>query len=427
MRERLTASQAADILGVDKRTLLRFVRGGKLRSYRTPGGQHRFRREDVERLAAGSGNSSGPSSSLIQNKRDEIEALSLEVQARRAKRELARIEAEDAEAEAESRELDRERKEMEAHARAARAAEAARQERERKHREAKESWIEFALDLLPTDAPPSVKTTTVKFMRQAYAELPEEYWDGCADDPDIADIANEAAAKAVAPLQRHNEIERIIEGAPAALPWQCRSILPSHPTEWQVRAKEQARKAIAVLSEDCSIEELRHAASEAVRRVRSEYTQRETEKQHCEQIEAAMLWLTGDEEKVVRNELAELPIGCGRAEMERAKGRALAPIRAAGDAKRREESERFQSQIAAQIAQSRAESQTDAVLLHVRECIDELCDEDEDRDLHFGQRHELAEEIKKELRPKFVQGFLRDDLDEETARELIDEAVNREI
>ena len=162
MPELLTASQAAELLGVDKRTVLRFVRAGRLRSYPTPGGQHRFRRGDVERLSGGQSDaSSRPSASAIQSKRDEIEALNLEVQARRAKRELDRIEAEDAEPERAQADA-RRRAELEA-ARAERERkEAARRERadrlrQRQQRDWEARWVNYALRSLPNDAPPDVR------------------------------------------------------------------------------------------------------------------------------------------------------------------------------------------------------------------------------------------------------------------------------
>jgi len=438
MREMLTAAQAAEMLGVDKRTVLRLARDGKLRSYRTPGGQHRFRREDVEALASGDGRPSRPSASTIQNKREEIESLNLEVQVRRAKRELARVEAEDAEAEAQARAQEQRRKEREQRARAELEAEAARQAREEKQREAKEYWIEFALSLLPADAPPAMKTATVKFMREAYAQLGGGYWDGSADDPDIMDIANEAVTKAMAPFERQKAIDKIIEKAPAVLPWQCRSLSGLSLTEWERRAKLEARNAIRGLPDGYSIEEVRYAAEEAARRVGAEYTHGQAEKWHRDEIESAVMWLSGDEQQAVKNALAKLPAGCGRAEMERAKERALAPIReaaevrskeiqAAKQAEFRKESERIQVQVQSQLAQSRAENDADRLLSYVREYVDQLCNEDDELELELWERLNLADRIKNQLRPKFTEVLLRGELDDESAHELIEEAVHGAI
>ncbi len=49
----LTIGEAARILGVSVETLRRWDADGKIDAVRTPGGQRRFVRADVERLLAG--------------------------------------------------------------------------------------------------------------------------------------------------------------------------------------------------------------------------------------------------------------------------------------------------------------------------------------------------------------------------------------
>ena len=46
----LRLSDAAAIVGVHPETLRRWADAGKVRSFRTPGGQRRFYRDDVENL-----------------------------------------------------------------------------------------------------------------------------------------------------------------------------------------------------------------------------------------------------------------------------------------------------------------------------------------------------------------------------------------
>jgi excisionase family DNA binding protein len=46
----LTQAEAADLLRVSPRTFQRYVAAGRVTALRTPGGQPRFRREDVEAL-----------------------------------------------------------------------------------------------------------------------------------------------------------------------------------------------------------------------------------------------------------------------------------------------------------------------------------------------------------------------------------------
>ncbi len=46
----LTTREVAELLQVDLSTVTRWIRYGRLPAIRTPGGQYRVRREDVERL-----------------------------------------------------------------------------------------------------------------------------------------------------------------------------------------------------------------------------------------------------------------------------------------------------------------------------------------------------------------------------------------
>jgi excisionase family DNA binding protein len=48
--ELLSTGEAAQLLGVHRSTILRYIEEGKLPAQVLPGGQHRVRREDVEKL-----------------------------------------------------------------------------------------------------------------------------------------------------------------------------------------------------------------------------------------------------------------------------------------------------------------------------------------------------------------------------------------
>jgi excisionase family DNA binding protein len=401
MPEMLTASQAAEMLGVDKRTILRFARDGKLRSYRTPGGQHRFRRVDVERLA--SGDDARPGASLVQAKHEEVQLLKLEAERRRAKRELDRIEAEDREAAEKARSVDHERKESELWTRASREAEAEFQARARQRCENIEAHARGVCEDMPCDAPSEVKTEALRRAREALIQLGDDYWDSGAFDPDPVLTAWDAAAKVyqqwrkreerqAAERARRQEIEGLIKEAPGWLPWECRSIL--HPTEWEIRAKREARAAIAALPTDCSLDDVRLEAQQAVQRVAEEYRRKEAE-------------------ILQRKEAARQIVEGARTQAQ------------ADEVKRHDRAARTSAD--ARIAQSKAQSQADRLLSHVRQLIDEACREDVDLELDPWERHERSERIKKQLRPKFVEAFLRGELDEDVALELIEEAVDREI
>lgn len=48
----LTPKQVAELFGCSASAVRAWAASGKLKSFRTPGGQHRFRREDVEEFLA---------------------------------------------------------------------------------------------------------------------------------------------------------------------------------------------------------------------------------------------------------------------------------------------------------------------------------------------------------------------------------------
>src|SRR5579864_4655772 len=102
-KESLSPGEAARELGVSLRTLQRLCSDGRLTCFYTPGGQIRVTRTALEAYRDGSGSGRGGhsigGSGVIQNKRESIESLNLELQERRARRELRRLEEEDAEPE----------------------------------------------------------------------------------------------------------------------------------------------------------------------------------------------------------------------------------------------------------------------------------------------------------------------------------------
>jgi excisionase family DNA binding protein len=52
--ELLTSAEVAALFGVDRRTVVLWAKRGRLPALRTPGGQHRFRAAEIERLLASS-------------------------------------------------------------------------------------------------------------------------------------------------------------------------------------------------------------------------------------------------------------------------------------------------------------------------------------------------------------------------------------
>ena len=49
-QELLTSAEVATMFGVDRRTVVLWAKRGRLPALRTPGGQHRFRSMEIQRL-----------------------------------------------------------------------------------------------------------------------------------------------------------------------------------------------------------------------------------------------------------------------------------------------------------------------------------------------------------------------------------------
>jgi excisionase family DNA binding protein len=49
-QELLTSAEVASMFGVDRRTVVLWAKRGRLPALRTPGGQHRFRAMEIQRL-----------------------------------------------------------------------------------------------------------------------------------------------------------------------------------------------------------------------------------------------------------------------------------------------------------------------------------------------------------------------------------------
>ena len=59
--ELLTSAEVAEIFGVDRRTVVLWAKRGRLNALRTPGGQHRFRAIEIDRLLRTSRENGGES------------------------------------------------------------------------------------------------------------------------------------------------------------------------------------------------------------------------------------------------------------------------------------------------------------------------------------------------------------------------------
>ena len=56
--ELLTSAEVASLFGVDRRTVVLWAKRGRLPALRTPGGQHRFRADEIRQLLETNGGDS---------------------------------------------------------------------------------------------------------------------------------------------------------------------------------------------------------------------------------------------------------------------------------------------------------------------------------------------------------------------------------
>lgn len=423
MPEMVNAATAAELLGVDRRTVVRLARSGKIRSFRTPGGQHRFRREDLESLASGNGHTAemravAPS---VQSKRQEVEELGLELQSRRVRRDLAKIEAEDAEVERQRAEAQRveglANKRALAEIRLTRSQ--AREERQREaQQEAAEreraAWLtgilDAALSSLPRDVPAETRKSVGEAVRESLAQM------GPGESLQLVEAAaGDAVTHALAPWRRACEIERAIAHSEKLLPFQARGFF-GDASEWQLRVRAAASAAIRALPDDAPLLEIRAAADQAAQKIASEFERIEAENQHsrdCQHVVncVSLRVLPGDLElakQAVRESLARLPVGCGYQAISESTDRALAPF------ERRKEAE----------PKARL-----FYLPHIGAYVEELGAPDGDWDLgDYSERCKFTAQLERKILPKLIGKMVAGEIeDEEDAEEFIEDFVDREL
>jgi hypothetical protein len=279
----LSVSDAGYRLGVSVSTVKRLIRNDELAWFRTrgPNGHIRLLAESVEKFRQ-PGNSlsavaSGPP--VAAGKRESIEALRAEIEERRLKRDLSKLDMEYAEAErrhaatAQAEELERRRVVEEAGLQVARDA-AERRAREREQEEATErrewtsEWLAWALDAAPKDAPREVELTIAESVEEALAKLKPEQPQALTHRLVLATIE-----KALSPWRRQKQIEEVIQLSRKELPLSIQRYF--EPSEWEQRAMETARGAIRSLPSDSSFAQLREVAIQAGRQVAAEYAAEE--------------------------------------------------------------------------------------------------------------------------------------------------------
>jgi hypothetical protein len=363
---------------------------------------------------------SAPSINPLESRRQHLEELKIQAEEVRAQRELDRLRAEDRQstgqqgnealgrAITEKRELERLKIE------AARIADARKEKdrearAERRRRQWEMTWTEYALNLVPQDAPRGlaleVRQAAVDLLRPLEPDQPSQLTER---------LVQAVAEKTLQPWLRAKEIENAIAEASNQLPFFAKNAYK--PTEWEARATRAASDAIAQLECNAPLARIRAAANEAGNRIRTEceaWRTAEDHRQLCQQL-VDSIFLVGstpeavrDAARAVREALDKLPIGTSRRQLERSKDAALAPFEAA----------------------ARAARDADQYLAHVGNYIERL-DTLENGPGHFeghSERRRLAQQIAKAIRPAVIDKLRQEPLDRDDGYHFIEELVDTRL
>jgi excisionase family DNA binding protein len=228
--ESVPISEAERRTGLSVRTLKRMIAAGQLEAFRSPGGHVRVSNAGLEKLLRGSASPTPvPRSSVLQNKQERVEELSLDLQEKRARRELRRFDEEDADVE--RRRTDAQRNQELADRRAAtqRQLDRARAEeiRRREEREADASresaefrgrWILWTTQTIPRWFSPDQAQNVTSAVESALSTFQPS-----ASDADVRRLLENTIDRISEPWEaeraERTRRDKLVEDAVRGLPW----------------------------------------------------------------------------------------------------------------------------------------------------------------------------------------------------------------
>jgi hypothetical protein len=245
-------------------------------------------------------------------------------------------------------------------------------------------------------------------------------------------LVDAAVDKVLRPWKRKQEIRSAAESALNRLPWDI-----NYGREWapvKQRALEAATAAIGKLPADATSSEMQRVACLAVQPMALEHAQWQT----CQELARWIILPGGTYEEnqqarqAVSEALALLSVGASQKELEKTKEAALEPLRAAiqkrkADAQGREDQARRELEEARQRAA--VEQRVDRRLSsHLVEYIRAMEEDDDIECENPADRWELAEDIKKRIRPLLLSQIREEpDMSDEDIDELMEELVEEHI
>jgi excisionase family DNA binding protein len=437
--ESYSASEAAELLGISIPTLKWMVAGGRLESFRTPGGHLRVLAERLEALR--DGRKVQPSrvrdaSPVLQNRRERLEELTLEAQEMRARRELAKLrldeqgESERQEAESQAREeaaaerhaeLELERERLKHEQAQARLRTETEREQERLRREVEQRLAAFRCRWLEK----ANQAISAYEYRWLSAGQRKEILEGLeseitkrhpADEPRMGAIIDHSLEALAEPFR----VERDAQEMRQRLTERALKNLPCSATEAErMRAAAAIRKALLAFDGSADKCEMHIAAEEAVRPIRQATERRALEEQLISWAIRALPWskTEGDEARLRRDcaeILAEMPVDVSELEAKEA----LEPTvrEACHDIEERRRERERQAHKASLVQQGLSE--VSSYLLELK-CQDEIsADEYWDSDFVADLRNNVKSELEAEL--------AGDETIKQT-RELVQEIIDEEL
>lgn len=231
-------------------------------------------------------------------------------------------------------------------------------------------------------------------------------------------LVDAAVHRALRPWTRKQEIERALRTAVIKLPWDVRNSRQYAPMKQ--RACEAAVQALGRLREEASYREMEAATVQAVQPVIHEYNHQ----QECERMVGRVYIFDAKQEELegakeaMRKGLAALPVGATVKELEKARDAAVAPYRAAVDARK----EKAQLELQKQAQRRAAEWNAD---LHLNRIVPYLQQEFE---LEPWEVIREAERLRPLIRETLVAKLLKNpNMTSDQIRKNIEDQVEDEI
>lgn len=209
-------------------------------------------------------------------------------------------------------------------------ADAERQQRQRaaiarRRQQWERAWQRYAVKYMgrhafdaPSELKLEIRGRVAEALRNTHFEEPDRV---------VRALVGAVIERSLKPWRRKQKIEKGVRDAIDSLPAGGRSF--HNPTKWQIRAKQEAYRAVQQLSESATPVEIQAVARNAIEPARQEFEHR----QACDVL-ARQTYLNGATQEeleearmAVKHALLKVAIRASRQELERVKDAALAPLR----------------------------------------------------------------------------------------------------